>query len=571
MTRVRTALTAVSLLALGACSTVQGWWPINGARAAQVEPAPVAAPVAESTTRPTLVVTIVVDQFSANLFNQYRDDFTGGMAMLAQQGRVHANGFQQHGLTETCPGHSTVLSGMNPAHTGIPANDWIDPATGEEVYCLAAPANHLAHGNDRSDNGPVGPGQLEVSTLADWLKTASPQSRVYAVSGKDRGAINLNGHLGDGAFWYTDGFGFTTYVEPGQTPEARLAPMTALNARIAERLRATPPSWTYTNDACRRLTGDWTINGQTLHSDLPPQNFALDTSPMLDEMTLEAATELLETKQLGRRGVVDMLGVSLSGTDRIGHAFGTQGPEMCEQLHRMDAALGRFLQRLPQGAIVVLTADHGGSDFVERLAVRGYPQAHRADPQRFTRINDALKTQFGLDYGPLSQGGSGLVVGDKDHKALPEPLRSQIIAAALPLLRANPDIAFAESREVLLTEPLPPANITPDLMTVRQRMRLSTVAGRSPDLVIALTENVVSGGRVGGTIANHGTPWDYDRRVPIIFWWPGAQGQERFLPIRTIDIAPTLAPIIGVQAPAGLDGRCIDLQAPGGSTCPARP
>ena len=570
MTPVRTALAAASLLALGACSTVQGWWPAAGETTAAA-PVQMPAPIAESTTRPTLVVTVVVDQFSANLFNQYRDDFTGGLAVLAQQGRVHANGFQQHGVTETCPGHSTVLSGMNPAHTGIPANDWVDPATGKEVYCLAAPANHLAHGDDTSDNGPVGPGQLEVTTLADWLKTASPQSRVYAVSGKDRGAINLNGHLGDGAFWYTDGFGFTTYVEPGQTPEARLAPVTALNARIAERLRATPASWTYTHEACRRLAGDWQINGRTFHSDLPPQNFALDTSPMLDELTLEAATELLETKQLGRRGVVDMLGVSLSGTDRIGHGFGTQGPEMCEQIYRLDAALGRFLERLPHGAIVVLTADHGGSDFVERLAVRGYPHAHRADPQRLANINGALKAQFGLDYDPLSSGGSGLMVGDKDHKGLPEPLRTRIIEAALPLLRANADIAFAESRDVLLAEPLPPANITPDLMTVRQRMRLSTVAERSPDLIVALTENVVSGGRVGGTIASHGTPWDYDRRVPIIFWWPGAQGQERFLPIRTIDIAPTLAPIVGVQAPAGLDGRCIDLQAPGGAICPARP
>ncbi len=575
MTRARTTFAAAAaLLTLGGCATVQNWLPKGKTQVAPVTasiPTPVSAPVAESTSRPTLVVTLVIDQFSANLFNQYRDDFTGGLAVLAQQGRVHANGFQQHGLTETCPGHSTVLTGMNPAHTGIPANDWIDPATGKEVYCLFSPVNHLAHGDDTTDNGVVGTEQLEVTTLADWLKTASPQSRVYAVSGKDRGAINLNGHLGDGAFWYTVGFGFTTYVEPGQTAGARLAPVAALNARIAERLRATPPSWTYSSDACRRLDSEWQINGRTFHSALPPQNFELDTSPILDELTLEAATELLETKQLGRRGVVDMLGVSLSATDRVGHSYGTQGPEMCEQMHRLDAALGRFLERLPQGAIVVLTADHGGSDFVERLAARGYPHAHRASAQRFAAINETLMAQFGLDAAPLASGGSGLVVGDKDMKALPEPLRSRIIAAALPLLRANPDIAFAESRDVLLTEPLPPSNITPDLMTLRQRMRLSTVAGRSPDLITALSENVVAGGRVGGTIAGHGTPWDYDRRVPILFWWPGAQGQERFLPIRTIDIAPTLAPIIGVPTPAGLDGRCIDLQAPGGSTCPARP
>ncbi|MFN3559967.1 MAG: alkaline phosphatase family protein [Brevundimonas sp.] len=567
MNRVRTTFAAAAaLLALGGCSTVQNWLPKGGSQAA-----PVAAPVTESTTRPTLVVTIVIDQFSANLFNQHRDDFTGGLATLAREGRVHANGFQQHGVTETCPGHSTVLSGVNPTRTGIPANDWIDPATGKEVYCLFAPRNHLAHGDDATDNGVVGPKQLQATTLADWLKTASPQSRVYAVSGKDRGAINLNGHLGDGAFWYTDGFGFTTYVEPGQTPQERLTPVAALNARIGERLRATPPSWTYTHEGCRRLSGDWTINGRTLHSDLPPEGFKLDTSPLLDELTLEAATDLLETQQLGRRGVVDMLGVSLSGTDRIGHAFGTQGPEMCEQMYRLDAALGQFLQRLPPNSIVVLTADHGGSDFVERLAARGYPEARRFDARGLAAINETLKGQFGLADGPLSSGGSGLVVGDKDKKGLPEPQRARIVAAAVPLLRANPDVAFAEDRDVLLAEPLPPADLTPDLMSVRQRMRLSTVAGRSPDIIMALAENVVAGGRVGGTIANHGTPWDFDRRVPIIFWWPGAQGQERFLPIRTIDIAPTLAPIVGVQAPAGLDGRCIDLQAPGGANCPARP
>lgn len=571
MTSIRLVLAATLALGGSGCASLgQGLWR-PAADAAPTAPAAAApAPVQAATTRPSLVVTIVIDQFSANLFDQYRSEFTGGMAVLARQGRVHINGFQQHGVTETCPGHSTVLTGMNPVHTGIPANDWIDPATGKEVYCLAAPANHLAHGNDESDNGPVGPGQLQADTLGDWLKATSPQSRVYAVSGKDRGAINLNGHRGDGAFWYTDDFGFTTYVEPGQSPQARLEPVAALNARIAERLRANPPGWTYAHEGCRALAGDWTINGRTFHSALPPEKFELDVSPILDELTLEAATELLETQQLGRRGVVDMLGVSLSGTDRIGHAFGTQGPEMCEQLHRLDTALGLFLERLPRDSIVVLTADHGGSDFVERLAVRGYPWARRADAGRVGAVNAELRARFSLDFDPLSSGGSGLIVGDKDHKALPEPLRTRIVDAAVERLAASPDVGFVASRDVLLGEPLPPAGLTPDLMTVRQRLRLSVVAGRSPDIIIALAENVVSGGRVGGTIANHGTPWDYDRRVPILFWWPGAQGQERFLPIRTIDIAPTLANVVGVTAPA-VDGRCIDLGAPGAGTCPTRP
>ena len=530
-----------------------------------------ASAAAPAQATPRLVVTIVVDQFSANLFNQYRGRFTSGLKTLADQGLVSTNGYQTHGLTETCPGHSTVLTGMHPVETGIPANDWIDPKTGKEVYCLAAPGNHLAHGDDTTDNGPVGPDQLMVTTLGDWLKDISPESRVFAVSGKDRGAINLAGHKGDGAYWFTDGFGLTTYVEPGQTAEARLAPVAAFNHRFNAQMQAKPPTWAFTNEACQALSADWTIRGQTFHSTVPPLDFKFDTSPLLDEETLLAAEDLLETQQLGRRGVTDMLGVSLSATDRIGHTYGTQGPEMCEQMHRLDAAMGVFLDKLsaiPGGALVVLTADHGGSDFVEREAAHGYPHAHRVDPAGVQGVNTALRTRFHLDADPLQSGGSGLMVADAEHKSLQDPLRTEVAEAAVEMLRALPDIAFAETRDRLLAESLPVSTAQPEMLTLRERMRLSTVAERSPDIQFAYVPNATFGGRVGGTLGGHGTPWEYDRRVPIIFWWPGATGQERFLPIRTIDIAPTLAHVIGVGAPK-VEGRCIDLGGFGVQACSA--
>src|SRR5690606_16975576 len=115
-------------------------------------------------------------------------------------------------------------------------------------------------------------------------------------------AINLAGHKADGAFWLTDGFGFTTYVEPGQSAEARLAPVAALNARMIDRFSRTAPRWTYSNEGCRRREGQWTIAGQTFDSKVPPADFSLDSSPILDELTIEGAIELLETQQLGRRG-----------------------------------------------------------------------------------------------------------------------------------------------------------------------------------------------------------------------------------------------------------------------------
>ncbi|MBK1968456.1 alkaline phosphatase family protein [Brevundimonas diminuta] len=548
-----------SRLLASALGLTLGLVALSGAAQAAETTAPAAAPAAERAS-PSLIVTVVVDQLSANLFNQYRRQFTGGLKTLADQGMVSINGYQTHGVTVTCAGHSTVLTGAHPARSGIPANDWIDTTTGQETYCLAAPQNTLAHGKN-TDNGPVGPEQLSASTLGDWLKAVSPESRVYGVSGKDRGAINLAGHKGDGAFWLTDNFGFTTYVEPGQSAEARLAPVAALNARMIDRFTRQAPSWTYSNAACRRLEGQWTIAGQTFDSKVPPANFRLDNSPILDELTIEGAIELMDSQQLGRRGVTDMLGVSLSATDRIGHSYGTQGPEMCEQMLRLDAALGAFLDKLstvPGGAIVVLTADHGGSDFPERSAVEGYPHAGRVDRALQPRVNAALKARFGLDADPVVSSAGGFVIVDKDRKSLPEPLRSQVLAAAIELLNAEPQVALAVARDELLAEPVP-NSINPEDLSVRERLRLSAVAGRSPDILRAWQPGLTGQGRVGGAISSHGSPWDYDRRVPIVFWWPGAEGQERFLPMRTIDIAPTLANLIGVTPDAPIDGRCMDL------------
>jgi len=566
MFRSRLLASALGLsLCLGAAA------PAAFAQTAQAA-AQTAAPAAQDgRAAPSLIVTVVVDQLSANLFNQYRSQFTGGLKTLADQGMVSINGYQTHGVTVTCAGHSTVLTGAHPARSGIPANDWLDTTTGQETYCLAAPQNTLAHGKN-TDNSPVGPGAMTASTLGDWLKAVSPESRVYGVSGKDRGAITLAGHKGDGAFWLTDNFGFTTYVEPGQSAQARLAPVAALNARMIDRFTRQAPSWTYSNAACRRLEGQWTIAGQTFDSKVPPANFRLDNSPILDELTIEGAIELMDSQQLGRRGVTDMLGVSLSATDRIGHSYGTQGPEMCEQMLRLDTALGVLMDKLstiPGGAIVVLTADHGGSDFPERSAVEGYPHAGRVDRALQPRVNAALKARFGLDADPVVSSAGGFVIVDKDRKSLPEPLRSQVLAAAIELLNAEPQVALAVARDELLAEPVP-SSINPEDLNVRERLRLSAVADRSPDILRAWQPGLTGQGRVGGAISSHGSPWDYDRRVPIVFWWPGAEGQERFLPMRTIDIAPTLANLIGVQPDGPIDGRCMDLPQFAKGRCPTK-
>ncbi|HEY0053114.1 MAG TPA: alkaline phosphatase family protein [Caulobacteraceae bacterium] len=527
-----------------------------------------AAAPAES--RPRLIVTIVVDQFGANLFNQYRPHFTGGLRRLALEGLVYASGYQTHGMTETCPGHSTVLTGVHPNRTGIAANDWIDREAGRPVYCLAAPANTLADGG-AGENGPVGPDALRSTGLGDWLKAASGTNRVYAVSGKDRGAINLAGAHADGTFWYADGFGFTTYLRPGDTAADRLRAVAALNGRLSERMARPAPLWATPDSRCEGLAGAWTVGGETFESRLPPTRLKVDTSPVLDELTLEAAEALVREQNLGGGEGVDLLGVSLSGTDRIGHRYGSQGPEMCQQLHRLDAALGRFLEALesvPGGVLVVLTADHGGSDFVERLSVRGYPEAQRADPTLLARLNGEVRRRISLDFDPLWGDGNGVYVLARDRKGMAEPMRSEVAVVTAELLRAEPGVRAAFAIEELVATREAARSIDPESLTVRDRLALSAVPGRSADVIFVLEPGMTPfTGAVGGYVAGHGTPWDYDRRVPIVFWRPGASGQERALPIRTVDIGPTLAGAAGVAAPQDLDGRCLDLEALGLPAC----
>ncbi len=515
---------------------------------------------------PRLVVTVVVDQLSSNLFNQYRRHFTGGFKRLMDEGMVYANGFQTHGVTETCPGHSTVLTGKHPANTGISVNYSVDPATGEGRYCMASTVNTLAHGRV-TDNGNVGTELLKADTLGDVLVRTSPASRIFAVSGKDRGAMNLAGHAGQ-AFWFTDGFGLTTYVRPGETAAQKLAAVAEFNKGYpaAEQGRR----WHGTHAVCQALAEDVEVADGVYPSRVPPSRDSFSASPLYDEETLRAARYLLKSQGLGQGPAVDLLGVSLSGTDIIGHSFGTQGPEQCEQMMRLDAALGEFLDELDEvegGVILALTADHGGSDINERTARRGFPHMGRVNLDIMAETNAALRQQFGLDHDPLQRGASGLRITDANKVSLPEPLRSQIAAVAVEKLRQGKDLAFVEFIDTLLAEPLADS-LDPQSLTVRERMRLSAVKGVSADIMMAFRPGLATGGRIGGNLSSHGQPWDYDRGVPIIFWAPEGRGQERFMPVRTIDIAPTLANVIGVGLP-GVDGRCMSLDLAGARACPA--
>jgi len=521
---------------------------------------------------PRLVVVISIDQFSANLFAQHRAEFTGGLGRLASQGVDYPNGYQSHAMTETCPGHSTLLTGKHPNKTGISANDWYDALVGRQVYCLGDEAMSLAH--DPKGRG-VSPKNMAATTYGDWLKTVSPTSRVFGVSGKDRGAITMSGHQADGAFWFVPGFGFTTYVPPGASAEARLKPVAAFNAKLAAELTKRPFTWTYADKSARRckaLEADYETGGRKWRAALPIAAATseadrlrdLGASPFTDKVTLELAADLRDAYGLGDGPQVDVLTVSLSATDYIGHRYGTRGPEMCDQIARLDAGLDQFLDRVGKargGVLVVLAADHGGADMAERLQDEGYDYERITTRSWLANLNARLRQELALAYDPVvADGGiNTLDIVGPDRKALPLVERVRIKAAALTLVSRQPEVLEAFDVDSLLMAEAPPADTSPEELSIRERMRRSTYPGRSGDIVIAFKPDLVPATAGPTYVSTHGSPWDYDRRVPIIFWWKDGVSRERILPLDTVDIAPTIAAVTGVTPPADIDGRCRPL------------
>ncbi|HYN46254.1 MAG TPA: alkaline phosphatase family protein, partial [Allosphingosinicella sp.] len=275
--------------------------------------------------------------------------------------------------------------------------------------------------------------------------------------------------------------------------------------------------------------------------------------------------------RLGQGPATDLLAIGLSATDYVGHGYGTEGSEMCIQLVALDRMLGDFFAGLDRDRIdyaVMLTADHGGHDLPERIAIQAGAGAARVDPAlRAATMGEALGRRLGLG-GPILFGDSPF--GDiYIDRALPPRTRARVLAEALAAYRAHPQVATVFTRAQIQGTPSPSS--PPNGWSLVERARASFDAERSGDFYVVLRPGITPIAVPGaGYVATHGSPWDYDRRVPILFWRRGLPGFEQPLPVETVDIMPTLAALIGLPlAPGAVDGRCLDLDAGPGTTCPA--
>ena len=508
----------------------------------------------QATEHPRLVIYISVDQMKAEYLEWYRDNLSGGLARMLSEGTVYTNADLNFAPSETGPGHAALGTGSYPAHSGIVENSSIDPASGRTTYCVEDTAALAVDGS----GGGASPRNLLVTGLGDWWKIARQDSKVIAASIKDRAAILMSGKHPDQAYWYDRASGrmvtSSYYLKhlPGWVRSFNDSNWVS---------RHMPDAWTkllpdsaYTRYGPDEMRGEPAVNGSTSF----PHPFRADRkreqlagSPFGDEMILDFARSAIASERLGRRGTTDLLILSLSCTDYIGHAYGGNSHEMIDQIVRLDRALGRFIADaealLGRGAVLVaLSADHAAMPLPEYLAgVRHVPARRIPISAVLHRGIDSLSRTLQALWrlqGPVIRSYAFLsyaaaTAAGVDSLKLERKVREG--------LRGIDGVAEVYFRRDLLDA----ANADLPLVGKLQR---GFCPSRSRDFIILPVEYCLFTNSATGT--SHGTPYSYDTHVPVMFWGGGVTPHSVARRVHTVDIAPTLAKCFGVSYPETVDG-----------------
>jgi hypothetical protein len=526
-------------------------------------PRAVAEPDA-TTPPPRLAVLLVVDQFRADYLERFEPHFPtdAGFRRLLRDGVRFTDCHHLHAVTQTAVGHASIATGAHPCVHGIIGNEWRDTPSGPRRTSVEDAA-HPVVGAVPGFTGPGrSPAALLAPTLGDALKRAHPSARVVTLSNKDRSALLLAGPRADAAYW---------------TQRGRLI--------TSSHYRADLPTWVRAFNAARRVESvfgrtwdrllapelyDRVQNGP---DDAPGEEVALglprtfpkridgglaapdsafyaahDRSPFGSDLLADAAFAAIAGEALGQDDTPDLLGLSFSAIDSIGHAYGPDSHEMMDAILRLDLTLARLLAGLddlvgPNHYVLVLTSDHGVCPLPENVS--GHDSGRFVAPPLDAAVAATLAERFSLPPAAAVRDNHGYRLDPARLGAHPPAL---VLAALRDTLLASPHIAAAWTRAELLD----PASAVPE------STRLSYHAGRGQDLVFVLRPYHVDAAPVG---TNHGTPHDYDTHVPLLWLVPGRAPAAHADHVGVESIAPTLAALLSIPPPALAVGQNL-LAAP---------
>ena len=516
---------------------------------------------------PRLLVVLVVDQMRADYLDRFGAQFTGGFARLLESGAIFTEAHHDHAATLTAVGHATISTGVYPSRHGIVGNDFFERTEDRDVY------------NSLDESAPIlgypdapgrSPRRLRREGLGDWLKRASPASKVYSVAIKDRAAIMMADQRPDGVYWYLESEGtfvtssyyasaYPAWVDSFNTSGlvdsfftrgwTRLLPEDQYGASREDSFPAEAGGrwFTFPYDFSERFDDGSGRPNRSYYS-------FLRRTPYGDEITLEFAKAMVRNEGLGVDDTPDILFVGASAGDYIGHRWGPYSQEIQDHYLRLDRYLEQFFSFLDETVgtddyAVVLTGDHGVAAAPEEMARRGHDAWRIPGPVFREAILGALAgamAELGIREEPGVRYLEGLIfeASESGETAI---LLSRLSAAVAARLREVDLIASAFPAEDV-------SQADPQAETILSMFRRSYHPERSPDVMLNMKPNYL----FAGDIAQHGSAHPYDTHVPLIFDGPGFAPGWHAGRVRTVDIAPTLGALLGLAIPHDLDGEVLE-------------
>lgn len=503
---------------------------------------------------PRLVVFMVVDQLPAELFQRIGHEFTGGFRWLLDNGIDFTNAHHEHGNTVTGTGHFVLGSGYHPGPAGVLGNSWYVRELQKSVNCVedSLAKSIGGKGKARSYN------QTNASAIGDWIKAQDVKSKVFTVAGKDRAAVFMGGKNGDLAIYYDwQGSFMTSDYYANELPKWLLKYNENLNFaayRDSVWTHIADPEFYAKYGTADHQDGEVDQFENEPYSPTLPVSLASKSSeeaneyigatPWFDKTVLELATIIIAKEELGQDASTDLLGIGISMADWIGHNHGPHSHEVLDYFLRLDKYMLKFIQNIDaqiglKNVIFVLSSDHGVGPLPEYLQTQGI-KAGRLDRNDF---KDRIQIIEEWSGNSIKFYGDGFYFPNNYQQ-------NDRVAALAKITQIFADV---EAMEKWLTRDEILSFEGNDRFS--RRMRNMIHPEKSPDVIAVMREFYSERFPLGAT---HGTPYDYDTHVPILFSHVGVKNKSVKRPVATVDIAPTIARLVGVKIPNEVDGNVLN-------------
>ncbi|MFL5319153.1 MAG: alkaline phosphatase family protein [Myxococcaceae bacterium] len=510
---------------------------------------------------PKLTLFISVDSMGTDIFQRMKPRLKSGLSQLSSQGAFFPALRYEYAEAVTAAGHATLSTGANPWRHGIVGNRILNRQTGKEDSILSDPNHPVLEAPPGKDD--VSPENLIAETLSDKVRLfTQARGKAVAVAGKARAAIAMGGHLGQ-AWWFHEGVGkFVTGTYYTKEFPAWVKGFNEKNVPASffgKDWALSAPEKDYVGQDDRPFESDWYAMGRTfphkMTGGLPspgPQFYsALTCTPYLNDLIVQFAKAAIDGEQLGKDDVPDLLSVSFSATDRVYHLYGPYSWEAQDAMLRLDKAIGELVAAAEKAAgkgnvLVVLSADHGGAAVSEEWAEAGLPST-RLNPATLQQgLGKELQAHFGQADLVSDIEETDLYLNQKsiaDHKLDGASVRR----AAAQWLLQQPDVEVAVAADDLAVQT--------EMMGFLKALRRGYYPGRSGDVLFLLKPWRILTDEPAGT--SHGTPYSYDAQVPLILWGKGVKAGVYAEEHPVTDVAPTVATLLEMGAPAMAEGKPI--------------